>query len=145
MTSGANTNRRDLSGAGGSLYAEQEPNDTLATAQTVPAIIGGTTSVAGAISPSGDIDVYAVAVPPGAVLTLTAVTYGLPGTPPSCGGIDTVLAVYDAAGARLGMNDDANGTMCSQVTVSVPGGTAYVEVRAFTGTIGQYFVDITLQ
>lgn len=40
------------------------------------------------------------------------------GTPISAGGFDVVLSLFDAAGAQLGVNDDAGSTSCGPATIA---------------------------
>ena len=129
----------------GYFEVEVEPNDTRATAQSVPTGASVITFVDASINPSGDVDVYALQIPTGGPYTLQARTYAIAGPPSSCGGIDTTLAVFAGSGASLGSNDDYNGTSCSEVITAVPSGTVYVEVRAFVGTISQYHLELVVQ
>ena len=96
------------------------------------------------IMPAGDDDVYAVANPGLAAVTLTAETFG-PGGVGVCG-IDTVLTVRDGTGASLVSDDDAGIGFCSRVegVVIEPGATVYVHIidRGDNSLIGLYYLQL---
>jgi len=74
------------------------------------------------ICPAADEDWFSIAVVSNKVYTLYTKDLG--------GGLDTILAVYNADGTKIGENDDAPGCLCSRIDMSFPaGGTYFVRVR----------------
>ncbi|MEQ8274875.1 MAG: hypothetical protein RMA76_12830 [Deltaproteobacteria bacterium] len=126
-----------------STYFESEPNDTLAQAN----FYGLPATVAGAIDPVGDVDLFVYTIPP-TVSQLSLTTYTQLGDPTVCVGADTVLRLFDGAGTQLTSNDDYSGLSCSRIVWSVmPGQTYYFRVEHFgnNGTIPSYFLDAFIQ
>lgn len=113
------------------LPSELEPNNTTGMANTL--VVGG--SIAGAISdPSSDLDAFRVKIPQSG--TYTFETSGWNG---ACGFAleeNTVMALYDAAGAPLASNDDidaAHYNYCSRITATLAPGTYYVGISGYYG------------
>jgi hypothetical protein len=102
-----------------------------------------------------DQDFFRLEVPTGQTLNLTARTYSQAGNPasicPPAAGLDTAVALYDAAGVRLVRNDDASpGTnYCSLITRSLAAGVYYVEVEYWNypippSSLQSYYLQISL-
>ena len=139
--------------------AAGEPNDSLATATAVPTS-GGRATVSGTIGDGGyaaaDVDLYAISVAAGCVLTVDIDAATLP-TPST---LDSYVRIFNSAGSQLAFNDDAGGSLDSLVSYTVPatgtyyvgissyGNSAYSAVTAGTATVGQttgaYTANITV-
>ena len=139
------------------VLVEQEPNDVQDTAQPLPLIdLAGT--IAGAISPVGDRDVFEVTINPGAPMDLRALTYSRLGDPDSCAvEDDTELLLYDASWTLLSRSDDSQRgdslSVCSFINPAqstgaraLSAGTYYLLVHHYNDTqpIADYFLDVQL-
>lgn len=129
------------------VLQEVEPNNDFRQAQSVNNGLGTIPTISGAVNSAGDLDIFLVQPVGGS--TLRAYTYGQLGSPSVCNQIDTYLTVYDGSFNQVAANDDANGTSCSEVSITLnPGGAYFVEVRHFnanSGVIPQYYLDILVQ
>ncbi len=135
--------------------AEVEPNNSTATANDSGLVSAGEVHISGS-HPAGvaDQDFFRFEVPTGQTLNLTAHTYSQAGNPasicPPAAGLDTAVALYDAAGVRLVRNDDASpGNYCSLITRSLAAGVYYVEVEYWNypsppSSLQSYFLQISL-
>ncbi|MFN2625304.1 MAG: hypothetical protein ABR520_04380 [Mycobacteriales bacterium] len=102
--------------------SETEPNDAPPCSQILTAATTGSRDLSGSIYPIGDTDWFQLPVVPGGrVLARTACNF------------DTVIDVVTADGTVLETNDDANGTLCSELTGTnlLPAQAAYLRVRAY--------------
>jgi hypothetical protein len=107
--------------AGGSA----DENDTIAQATQ---LLAGT-PVAGTISTSADVDVYALSVPAGgATVRIQTFDQGGVACDPASQSVDTFVAVYDAAGNRITDSDDTGPVRCEDFAVALAEGRSYVEV-----------------
>ena len=102
---------------------EDDHGDTLSTATRVAL----PSETAGVIAPATDADWFRFEV--AASGELTAYT---------AGGLDTVGALYDAAGTRLAFNDDSAGSLNFRIQRQLDAGTYYVEVESFGNNTGSY-------
>ena len=108
-----------------------EPNDSLSTA-TPLTLSGGRATVSATIgdgaSTAADVDLYAVTLAAGTVLTADIDASSL-ATPSS---LDSYLRVFAASGSQLAANDDAGGSFDSLVSYTVPtAGTYYIGVSSY--------------
>lgn len=127
------------------VIAETEPNDT-----TAEAAANGATSpdaiFAGAVSPDGDVDYYAIDVP--GVADLVIETFDASGSG-SCAGIDTVVGLVAPDGSTLLAEDDEGGiASCSRLdgpaVSQLAPGTYYVSVTDYHGgTIPGYTLQVS--
>ncbi len=112
---------------------EHEPNDTLATAESLGTVSPLVTEHA-TISPVGDIDFFSFTISPGAnVDLLIDVSPGILGTACSTGGpgIDSRARLYDMAGVELASDDDGGEGLCSRIAApNTPPGVYYVAIDA---------------
>ncbi len=98
-------------------------------------------ALSAAIDPSGDDDVFAVAMSSGTTLVVDAETV-------DSGAPDTMIAVYDESGTQVAFNDDFTGRE-SRLSYQVPAdGIYYVLVTAWDGdgsnaTTGPYTLSLT--
>lgn len=106
-----------------------EPNDSIATVAAV-ALSSGAATVTGTIGdgphPDRDVDLYALTVRAGGVLTvdIDAVALG--------SGLDSYVTIFTAAGTRVAFNDDYGRSYDSFVSYTAPTtGTYYVGVSAY--------------
>lgn len=121
-----------------SLTAETESNDTIGTAN------GPYTAdarVSAAITPAGDVDLYAVENTSAAPVTVNLATSTGAGV---CTIIDTYLRVLSSDGTQLATNDDSGIDACSFLSYVIPASTTvYVEITdTWAGVIGYYELDI---
>lgn len=132
----------DPDGSVGGLM-EFEPNDDSNNANL---LIGDPiNTIEGALGPSDIIDWYAVDALGDALLS--AYTYTALGNPGICMGVDTVIEIYDSSLQLLAQNDDAPGSMCSNVSdLQVGAGRYFVAVRSFQpqSLVASYYLDVTL-
>jgi len=58
---------------------------------------------------------------------------------------DTTLALYDASGNQIAFNDDANGSLYSQITNFAPAsdGYYYLEAQAYSSRTGSYELNVS--
>ena len=124
------------------LIHEVEPNPRTSAHRLPP--VSGPISVEGSLSPSGDEDWFELHLL--APARVSALTYSQLGNPSVCmSGTDTVLTLF-GNGVQLAQNDDANGTMCSEISTNVPAGVYQVRVSHFTGMVIQrYYLDLSVQ
>ncbi|MCB9649805.1 MAG: DUF4215 domain-containing protein [Deltaproteobacteria bacterium] len=143
--------------------AEVEPNDT--QAQAFPSGLNGVglVTIEGAISPSGDDDVFSLGVPAGQTLHLGVRTFSVASQPNGCDSQLTDTRVYvEQAGVpvtdpsqpgALAFNDDidtAQNIWCSALSgVALSGGasgaTYFVRVQGWRDQgAAQYFLRLTL-
>ena len=111
--------------------APGEPNDAIAQAVAVT-LTAGTATVNGYVGNGGyeslDVDMLAVTLVAGASLTVDVDARSLPGG----SSLDSYVRVFDAAGRQLAVNDDADGSLDSRLTVQVPSsGTYYVGLSSY--------------
>jgi subtilisin family serine protease len=111
--------------------ATGEPNDSIGTAITIP-LSSGTATVSGSIGDgtyaAADVDIYAVMVGAGGVLTvdIDAATLATPSS------LDSYVRVFNASGVQVAFNDDAAGSLDSLVTYTAPtSGTYYVGISSY--------------
>ena len=111
--------------------ATGEPNDSIGTAITIP-LSSGEATVSGTIGDgtyaAADVDIYAVTVAAGGVLTvdIDAATLATPSS------LDSYVRVFNASGTQVAFNDDAAGSLDSLVTYTVPtSGTYYVGISSY--------------
>jgi hypothetical protein len=122
----------------GSL-GEQEPNNSLATANTVPF----PSMLHAAINPLGDVDYFKFTQPIGA-RTLVIETFD--GSEVTCPTIDTTVTLFNSSGSQIGFDDDGGPRYCSSlVTTNLPAGTYTVAVAAYNNnsTISDYTLRLT--
>ena len=95
--------------------ASGEPNDSIGTA-TLLTLSAGAATVTGTIGDGiygvADVDIYAVTVAAGGVLTVDVDAASL-ATPSS---LDSYVRVFNASGGQVAFNDDAAGSLDSFVT-----------------------------
>jgi len=108
-----------------------EPNDSLAMATAVT-LASGAVAVSGTIGDgpyaSADVDLYAVSVAAGSVLTVDIDASSL-ATPSS---LDSYVRIFNASGAQVAFNDDGSGTSDSLATfTATASGTYYVGVSSY--------------
>jgi hypothetical protein len=128
--------------------AEAEPNNTPAAAQgpvTESAIFRGSIT-------AGDVDCFQARVPAGGASLFVETNNNAGGCP--AGGADTVVAVYNPAGARIVENDDiAQNNLCSRINGLVSGplnnlaaGSYAVCVRSYntTSSIASYHLTLAI-
>ncbi|CAG0977537.1 hypothetical protein PHYC_01585 [Phycisphaerales bacterium] len=114
----------------GSAFAqpEAEPNNSIGTAGSPTAVPCTRT---GMISPTNDIDYYAITVPQGASLRIRAIP-----TSHTCTTSDLMVGLYNPAGMLIALNDDAPGmNLCPELIPNrdpevayLPAGTYHVSV-----------------
>jgi hypothetical protein len=111
--------------------APGEPNDAIAQAIAVPMTSGRATVtgyVGNGVYESLDVDMLAVTLVAGAILTVDVDARSLPGG----SSLDSYVRVFDAAGRQLAVNDDADGSLDSRLTLEVPAsGTYYVGISSY--------------
>lgn len=118
--------------------AEAEQNGTAATAN--PLLLGGYYEAM--LTFAGDGDFYRVVLPAGSYRFSTE---GRGGGCRHALGADTQVTLYDAAGAVLATNEDADAAArryCGVLTHTVPGGTYLVGVRTTVSYSGRYAVTV---
>lgn len=102
-----------------------EPNDAISTATPVT-LVSGSAVIAATIGDGdygrSDVDLYAVTLPAGAVLTVDVDAQSLATPSP----LDSYVRVFDASGRWLAGNDDADGSLDSRVELTVPAAGTYV-------------------
>jgi len=117
--------------------AESEPDDTDAQAT---AVSGGDVFVLGGHQQNGDVDFFAVTVPPGRSVRAEVIEGSAAETCESFD-IDSLLTLYDAGGVAIESDDDGGRGFCSRIdgTGAAPaspgasdlaGGTYYLAVEA---------------
>jgi len=111
--------------------APGEPNDSLSTATAV-VLSSGSGVMSGTIGDgaygAADVDIYAVSVAAGSVLTvdIDAASLATPST------LDSYVRIFNASGSQLAFNDDSGGTEDSLVAYTAPtSGTYYVGVSSY--------------
>jgi uncharacterized repeat protein (TIGR01451 family) len=128
------------------VTVEVEPNDTPAQATVLATGLEGSAVATGAISPGGDVDIYAFTAPGGARVWIGVDTGG----PQNVGANsrDTVIDLLDTDGTTVLENDDDDGTgngcdgtietgLASTIagrTLGGLGGTYFIRVHGFSGT-----------
>jgi hypothetical protein len=108
-----------------------EPNDSIADAVSI-ALVGGSADVAGMIGDGvngpADVDLLAVDLFAGSILSIDVAARDLP--TPSL--LDSFVRVFDASGAMIDSNDDADGSLDSRLVLTVPAtGTYFVGISSF--------------
>ena len=111
--------------------APLEPNDSIASASVVE-LTDGSATLSGVIGDGAferaDVDLFAVTVPAGSVLSLDVDARSL--ADPSR--LDSYLRLFDATGREIARNDDTRGSYDSALThTATEGGTYYVGLSAF--------------
>lgn len=86
------------------LISESEPNDTFATGQLVGQH-DGSLDITGGISGSDDIDYFRFQGEEGDVIRLETFNLG--------GSFDSIIALFNASGTQLSLNDDSSGASCN--------------------------------
>lgn len=117
---------------------ETEPNDDQASA--TPLTAG---AAAGTLATDMDLDWYSVQV--GANGNITAETSdGMGGC-----SLDTIITLFDSAGTELAYSDDDGIDVCSLIdpraqptAASLAAGTYYIEVRGYSGAVGDYALTV---
>ena len=111
--------------------ATGEPNDSTGTAIAIT-LSSGVATVSGTVGDGtfsvADVDIYAVTVAVGGVLTvdIDAATLATPSS------LDSYVRVFNASGTQVAFNDDAAGSLDSLVTYTVPtSGTYYVGISSY--------------
>jgi len=115
----------------GVTVAEAESNDAAATAN--PVALGD--DFTGTISSETDFDYVSFFAPAGTNLSATTVLGTLP---------DSILGLFAPDGTTLlAVNDDANGTLASQINYLITtAGTYYLAVVGFGGSTGTYALQV---
>lgn len=113
------------------LSATGEPNDSLGTAIAIT-LSSGAATVSGTIGDgtyaAADVDIYAVKVAAGDVLTVDIDAATLA----TSSSLDSYVRVFNASGMQVAFNDDAAGSLDSLVTYTVPtSGTYYVGISSY--------------
>ena len=131
-TLGSTTYTVKITGKG--IYAGETGNVTF-TLDVISAIgVTHGSSVAGSISAPGERDHYSVAL--GAGQTLTAYTTG---------STDTFGIFEDSAGTSLATNDDGGSGTNFRISHTVSAeGTYYIIVRGYSGTTGNYQLNVSI-
>ena len=112
------------------------PAAGLAGAQSIPLSASGSAAISGAIGLPGDAFFYRFTAPITGPMAIAQQAAG--GT-----ALDSVLAVYDASGARLATDDDGCGGLDSLVRLSVTAGqTYYVRASGYGNSTGQYTLTL---
>ncbi len=111
--------------------ASDEPNDSIGTATPVT-LSAGAATVTGTIGDGtyalADVDIYAVTVAAGGVLTVDIDAATLA----TSSSLDSYVRVFNASGVQVAFNDDAAGSLDSLVTYTVPtSGTYYVGISSY--------------
>lgn len=117
--------------ASADYYIEQEPNNSLATANNVGSYSapGDAFLVDGAINPSADQDWYVFSVSDAAQMRIAV--YGRPNSDPPA---DSYLELFDSAGNLIASDDDSNINLFSSIEYNSTGaGTFYVRVTSYQG------------
>lgn len=111
---------------------EVEPNNSIASAG---AATGVPCTRTGIISPSNDLDFYAITVPQGTSLRILATP-----TSHTCNNSDLLLTFYNAAGGVVAMDDDGAVMFCPKLDPAIypsmgnlAAGTYYVSVQNING------------
>ena len=125
-----------LSGAASAQTAD--PADDATTS----AQIASGDAVESELSPAGDIDWFRLNVTPSTRYQITLDSAAELGAE---GGFDPVLVVYDADGAEVARNDDANETLNSALSYRSTGsGHVFVEARGFLeDATGRYVLSVS--
>jgi cysteine-rich repeat protein len=120
-------------------HAELEPNDT--TTQAAAAAVGfsGPGVVSGAIGVVGDVDLYPLTLATTSVLELELSDPDVSGCASA-----TTLRVLSATGTELYRDDNSGVASCSALTLVVPAGSYFLEVRqrANAATIASYLLTV---
>jgi hypothetical protein len=111
--------------------ATGEPNDSIGTAIAIP-LSSGAATVSGTIGDgayaAADVDIYAVTVAAGGVLTVDIDAATLA----TSSSLDSYVRVFNASGTQVAFNDDAAGSLDSLVTYTAPtAGTYYVGISSY--------------
>ena len=117
--------------ASADYYIEQEPNDSLATANNVGSYSapGDAFLVDGAINPAADQDWFAFTVSDAAQMRISV--FGRPNSDPPA---DSFLELFDSGGNLLASDDDSNINFFSSIEYNgLSGGTYYIRVTSFQG------------
>jgi hypothetical protein len=122
----------------------------------------GIRTIAGNVTPAGDLDYFQITVPAGPMLTLRARTYATAGDVLSTcdAAVDTLLNLYDSGGTLLESNDNIAGlaNRCSIIDGSLPDadplarllpGTYYLRVSHYSSAspqpAGPYYLHVELE
>lgn len=146
LTHGQRAGRLPLSArttrAGGAVLGETEPNDVASQANRIA--LGD--QATGEVNPSGDVDVFVVAVGAGTALELDVDAADL-GSP-----LDAVLCLYRYDPAQdttmyLACNDDYGGSLDSRLRYTIPvAGDYYAELSGYGGQGGSgYFYTLNVR
>jgi len=108
-----------------------EPNDSIASASQV-ALVNGRATVSGIVGNGAngarDVDLYAINLVAGAVLTIDVDARSLSPASP----LDSFVRLFNAAGSQLASNDDSGDSRDSYLVFTVPTtGTYYVGVSGY--------------
>lgn len=118
--------------ASADFYIEQEPNNSLATANNVGSYQapGDAFLVDGSISPLTDQDWFCFTVSGASQMRIAI--YGRPNSDPPA---DSFLELFDGSGNLLASDDDSNINLFSSLEYnSTAGGTFYIRVTSFQGS-----------
>ncbi len=118
-----------LTGGAPARVNESEPNNTFSQAQTIsPDVL-----ILGKLDPEGDVDIFSFTATAGQRVTVDINARSL--RPPS--EADTVVTLFDSAGAQLAENDDAGDSLDSFLTFEIPrSGRYFVRIRNFSSKGG---------
>lgn len=129
--------RRRMVGFRGFSAVSDDYGSTRARAATIALDASGAGSIAGRVNYAGDVDAFTFVARSTGAVTLSLVARDR--------SLDPVLAVYDSRGYRLAENDDANGTLDSQITMNVVGGRRYyLGVRGYGRSLGAYTASVAM-
>src|SRR5262249_52410694 len=111
--------------------------NTFDTAQPLTLAPTGPTTQEGAIDFPGDVDVFQfTALSTGTLNFQQQATLG--------SSLDSLLTVFDGTQPQIASNDNSNGTLDSQVVVSVTAGQTYfIQAASSFGSTGRYVVTLT--
>jgi len=121
----------------GNYPTEMEPNDTIATANSM----SGADGVVAGIQSVGDKDYFSFDITvPGSSVTIE-VTDGLPGTCPS--GFDSVIYLYDPAGQQIATDDQGGANSCSKLDPATDPEVTNLPVGKYTVRVEDYLNNDT--
>jgi len=128
-------------------FAEVEPNDTIAGADTNAAgglVANGTSTMfAGALAPTGDKDIYKVVLATSEVVHFE--TFDSSGNDCTAAAIPATmrLTLFDAAGVTLKTDTLSGIGSCAALSVFLTAGTYYIQVdRSTAGTLAAYKLQV---
>lgn len=125
------------------VIAEVEPNGTLVEADAALPIITSSTDITGAITPTGDLDIFRLSVAVQTVVNFEV--FDSSGTDCTSANIpaSTTLTLLDSAGTTLKSDTTSGIGVCSSLNVPLAPGTYYIRLNKTTaGTIAAYVLKI---